>query len=353
MTILNWTLAHDRATIVSDTLVTDGATGRPWFLAPKVLVLAGQAALLAAKGSLAPVHALWVRLMTGGFAADVDQLAAQTPGLLQEAYQAERGKLGEDECLVLLFGWSPARQRVVGWAFPFHNGFAAVELADGETMIPQRAELPGSADWTATINAQCSLEREIPAEDRDHCGGWLTSHTVVFDGSAKILVENHGPLPHFVDDLAALPAGPAWPSLAPADEAVWNRCEAWLAAALATDNGARSLADLRAGYLAGRYALFPGERSAALVELVRDQAAWLLHFYLAGGDLTEIRDVLRPRLEEYGQRLGCRSVFITGRKGWTKAFAGCGYQLVREIDAARNWWLVAKPLNPGPSLDSK
>lgn len=343
---MNWQLQPDRAVIVSDTLITNGATGKPWFLAPKVLVLSHLSAIVAAKGAVAPVHALWVRLMTGGFAADVDELAVLAPGLLQEAYAAERGKLEEDECLVFLFGWSPARRRVVGWAFPFHNGFTAVELADGETMIPQRAQLPGSADWPATINLQHALELEIPEGDRDHCGGFLTSHAVVFDGSPKIVVENHGPLPSFAEQMAALPPPPPWPTRSQPDLVEWGRCEPWLAAALATDNGARTLADLREGCGAGRYALFPGEKSAVLVELVRDAWALQLHFYLAGGDLVEIRDVLRPQLEEYGQRLGCGAVFITGRKGWARAFGDCGYQLVREINAGRNWWLVGKELNP-------
>lgn len=136
-------------------------------------------------------------------------------------------------------------------------------------------------------------------------------------------------------------------NLTPApDLADWARCESWLADALATDNGARSLDDLRAGYQEGRYTLFAGERGACLVELVEIEGRAHVHFYLAGGDLAEIRDVLRPLLEAFGQRLGCATVLITGRKGWARAFAGCGYRLVREINAARNWWLVGKELNP-------
>jgi hypothetical protein len=347
MTIMNWSLSPERAVILSDSLVTDGATGAPAFIGPKVLVLPHLLAMIGAKGAMRPAHELWAWQMLGAPVHNIEGLADAAPGLLQEAFARVRGDLPEDECAVFVFGWSWARSRVVGYGFAWENGFAAQPLSDGEVLIPPPASpLPGSGDWAATILAQQAADRALAPEDRDNIGGPLTAHHVVADPErgAKLLIEHLGPLPHYAADLATLPALPALRGRMFGDSVEWSRCRGWLAAALATDSGNRSMSDLAEGYRSGRYTLFPGARSAMLAEVVTAEGEAHAHLYLAGGELDEIREVLRPRFEAWGQRLGCVTAIITGRKGWARAFAPNGYRLVEEINAARNWWLIAKPL---------
>ncbi|MES2343649.1 MAG: hypothetical protein V4597_18425 [Pseudomonadota bacterium] len=347
MTIMNWRLEPGRAMILSDSLVTDGATGAPAYIAPKVLVLAHLLTLISAKGAMKPAQDLWVRHMSGEPARTIEDLAQVAPGILQTAYAQVRDRLGEDECTVFAFGWSWAQCRVVGYAFGWENGFTAQPLADGEALIPPPASpLPGSADWAATVFAQQSADRGLSPGDRDNIGGILTAHHIVADPDrgAKVLIEHLGPLPHYAEDVAALPVHPAPPARRFGDRSEWIRCEDWLAAALETDSGERTMKELSRGYRSGRYTLFAGQRSALLAEVMGIDDAAHAHLYLAGGELAEIRDVLRPRFESWGQRRGCISALITGRKGWARAFRTAGYELVRPIDVGRNWWLIAKAI---------
>lgn len=349
MTICNWRLRPDRATIINDSLATDGEADAPAFIAPKVLVCAHLLGMIGSKGAMKPASDLWVATMTGKLPLDLAGVVAAAPGLLQASYAEARPFLSEDECTVFVFAWCPRAGRVRGWAFAWENGFAGHELAYTEAMMPGATpDLPGSADWGATILRQQSVDRALAPADRDNIGGFLTAHHIIAhpQRGAQILIENLGPLPHFAEDVASLPP-PSWtPSQRTMGFAEWERCASWLAAALARDDGRRSMADLRAGYAAGRYTLFPGKRSAALVEIITSDGVPHLHFYLAGGKLEEIRDELRPRLEEFGRRHGCSTVFITGRRGWERAFSD--YRRVSVIDRARNWWLLGKELRtPG------
>lgn len=346
MTIMNWRLEPGRALILSDTLVTDGKTGAPGYVGPKVLVLPHLLAILSAKGLYRPAVDLWSELMgPAGGGANIAGVVALAPALLQRSHLMARAAAGEAECTVLLFGWCWERRRVVGYAFPQESGFRPVQLADTEALIPPPATpLPGSADWGATIYAQQAADRLLEPSERDNIGGYLLAHHVVARpaGGAQILVEQLGPLPMSAGDWAALPAPDPILEPEPCASPEWARCEAWLVEALAYGDGAQTVADLRDGYASGRYVLFPGRKSAALVEVVDIAGANHLHFYLAGGELPEIRDELRPQLESFGQRLGCVSIFCNGRPGWARAFRAAGYR--REDHEPSGRWVVVKAL---------
>lgn len=114
----------------------------------------------------------------------------------------------------------------------------------------------------------------------------------------------------------------------------WLRCEAWIAAALDYAHGTHTIEDVKAACLAGKATLIPGEQAAMVVEIEDYPRLKILHFWLAGGDLEELRDDLRPFAERWGREMGCARVTITGRRGWVKALPGyeevatiCGKEL--------------------------
>lgn len=66
--------------------------------------------------------------------------------------------------------------------------------------------------------------------------------------------------------------------------------------------------------------------------------------YLAGGDLVELSDVLRPKFEAYAGGIGAVTVVIGGRKGWARAWRRFGYLLVGRTDPKD--WITAKKVTP-------
>ncbi|HWA63622.1 MAG TPA: hypothetical protein VG939_19755 [Caulobacteraceae bacterium] len=111
-------------------------------------------------------------------------------------------------------------------------------------------------------------------------------------------------------------------------DAVWRRCAPFLSEALARDPS-HSLEDVRALVEApgAMVCLWPGERSAAVTELITHPRLRELHVWLAGGDLEELRRGL-PSIEAFAAALGCQRVSLFGRPGWTRALDGYAPQFV-------------------------
>lgn len=71
-----------------------------------------------------------------------------------------------------------------------------------------------------------------------------------------------------------------------------------------------------------RAVFWPGRDCAILTEIVnyptglKDHNTWL-----AGGKLTEIRDMI-PGIEEWGRANGCHRQVGSGRRGWVRVFDG-------------------------------
>ena len=103
---------------------------------------------------------------------------------------------------------------------------------------------------------------------------------------------------------------------------LWTRCRAWLLPALSPDDGSEP--ELIAEIVAGRAQLWAGEASALVTQLVAEPDGPCLHIWLGGGDLRELL-ALRAGLEAYARGLGCRSVTIDGRRGWSRVLRGHGY----------------------------
>jgi hypothetical protein len=105
-------------------------------------------------------------------------------------------------------------------------------------------------------------------------------------------------------------------------EAEWARCAPYIAAALDHAGGTHGVDDVKF-MVQRREARFWAGRRAALVTQIEDhpRVRWLV-LWLAGGDLDELVDELRPAAEAYGRVHGCQRVVIFGRPGWERVLTG-------------------------------
>lgn len=113
-------------------------------------------------------------------------------------------------------------------------------------------------------------------------------------------------------------------------EEEWRRCGPWLAAALEHARGSHTLDDVRAMVETGQARFWAGGRAAMVTEIHDYPRLRALHFWLAGGDLAELRDVLRPMAENWAKARGCTRATIAGRRGWARAL---GYQEIATLCA--------------------
>ena len=97
------------------------------------------------------------------------------------------------------------------------------------------------------------------------------------------------------------------------------RCRTYIEAALEYSQGTHTFADIAAGLLSGRYQLWAGQNSAVVTEIIVYPRMRDLHYFLAGGDLDELKEI-RPRIEDWGRKNGCSRVSLAGRPGWAKTF---------------------------------
>lgn len=78
----------------------------------------------------------------------------------------------------------------------------------------------------------------------------------------------------------------------------------------------------------GRSVAFWGEQSVMVCTLHRHHGEITGHVWLAGGDLDELRDELRPQAEAWAKAEGATYATIEGRKGWVRALEGVGFEEV-------------------------
>lgn len=98
-----------------------------------------------------------------------------------------------------------------------------------------------------------------------------------------------------------------------------GRCRTFIEAALEYAQGTHEFSDIAAGILTNRYQLWAGEKSAVVTEVIVNPRKKVLHYFLAGGDLDELK-LMRPHIEEWGVKQGCTRVTLAGRPGWAKTF---------------------------------
>ena len=100
-------------------------------------------------------------------------------------------------------------------------------------------------------------------------------------------------------------------------EQEFNRCKAWLEAALEYADDTHDIDHIWKGVQEGRYLFWPGKNSAAISEFRTYPKKRTLHIFLAGGDLNELLDMW-DSAEIYAKATGCASLSVSGRKGWMK-----------------------------------
>lgn len=111
----------------------------------------------------------------------------------------------------------------------------------------------------------------------------------------------------------------------------WGRCSHWIAAALEHSGGSHHIEDVRLMCETGEARFIPGERSAAVVEVIEYPRLNRLHLWLNGGDMDELVNVLLPIAEAWGRENGCTQVTTAGRPGWDRVMAPFGFKPAARI----------------------
>lgn len=99
----------------------------------------------------------------------------------------------------------------------------------------------------------------------------------------------------------------------------FERLRPYIEAALEYTGGSHTLDDVRAGIEDGDLQLWPGASSVIVTEVLQEPQRLTLHFFLAGGNLTEL-EAMYPAVVEWGKHRGCTHATMLGRAGWTRSF---------------------------------
>jgi hypothetical protein len=120
------------------------------------------------------------------------------------------------------------------------------------------------------------------------------------------------------------------------DEEDLQRLRHHVEAALEYSGGTHGIEDIAEGLKKGRFQLWPADDSVVVTEIIVYPRLKNLHFFLAGGDLDELR-LMRPLIESWGRDMGCTRVSLAGREGWSKTF-------LRDEGYRPKWFVLSKDL---------
>ena len=98
----------------------------------------------------------------------------------------------------------------------------------------------------------------------------------------------------------------------------WDRCAPWIAAAAKHSQGVYEVEDVRKAVEDGEAVFWPGESAAVVTQFVENPRGRFLLFWMAGGDLAELRR-MHDAICEWGAAQGCVRSLIIGRQGWARA----------------------------------
>ena len=99
----------------------------------------------------------------------------------------------------------------------------------------------------------------------------------------------------------------------------FERLTPYIEEALEYADGTHTLDDVRQGIESGHLQLWPCPTSCIITQINIFPHQKELHFFLAGGNLDELRPVY-PIIEEWGRSIGCTRATFIGRKGWERVF---------------------------------
>lgn len=98
----------------------------------------------------------------------------------------------------------------------------------------------------------------------------------------------------------------------------FERCRGWIEAALKHAGDFYTYEDVVAEILKGEATLWPGEKSAIVTQVWEFPRARAINFWLAGGDLDELRS-MHDRISAAAKQGGFTHSIIAGRAGWSRA----------------------------------
>ncbi|MDX2224598.1 MAG: hypothetical protein SFV21_17735 [Rhodospirillaceae bacterium] len=101
----------------------------------------------------------------------------------------------------------------------------------------------------------------------------------------------------------------------------WARCRRWILPALADCQGTYSEDDIVRGLFDGRYFIVAGDRCAGIAHIDRFPRLTVLHVFLAGGDLAELKQ-MEAAIARQAKAAGIGRIEISGRRGWLRALPG-------------------------------
>ena len=116
----------------------------------------------------------------------------------------------------------------------------------------------------------------------------------------------------------------------------FERLRRHVVAALEYSGGTHNVEDIAEGIRQGHFQFWPAERSVIVTEVIVYPQLKDLHFFLAGGDLDELR-LMQPIIESWGKSVGCSRVSLAGRKGWERSF-------LRDRGYEPKWFVMSKDL---------
>lgn len=120
------------------------------------------------------------------------------------------------------------------------------------------------------------------------------------------------------------------------DEEDLQRLRHHVEAALEYSGGTHGIEDIAEGLKKGRFQLWPANDSVVVTEIIVYPQLKDLHYFLAGGDLDELK-MMRPLIESWGKSIGCTRVSLAGRPGWQKTF-------LKDEGYEPKWFILSKEL---------
>lgn len=99
----------------------------------------------------------------------------------------------------------------------------------------------------------------------------------------------------------------------------FRRCEQWIEAALEYSHGTHDIKDIFEAVANNTVEFWPGQKCALISQVVQYPKKRMVHIFLAGGDIDEIKEI-ETHITEWAKSQGCSGLSLTGRPGWTKSF---------------------------------
>lgn len=104
-----------------------------------------------------------------------------------------------------------------------------------------------------------------------------------------------------------------------------ERCKPWIESALALSGGTHLFQDVVECVKLGTMQLWNAPKGCMVTEILEYPRKKVLHIFLAGGDLGQIKDFSDSAIY-FGKLNGCTAMTLAGRRGWVKALTDLNWE---------------------------